>query len=146
MATQQTQRTTNGGFLGHVQRMIETHPEAPAVEIEALRNCIEACFDCAQACIACADACLGETDPKALLACIRINQDCADVCDATGKILSRQTIVDRAFVDSVLRACMDVCQACAEECTRHARRHEHCRVCAEACRRCERSCAGLRPG
>jgi hypothetical protein len=77
--------------MTHARRMIETNPSDPAVEAEALVECIEACFDCAQACTACADACLGEQDIQMLIRCIRLDLDCADMCDATGKILSRQT-------------------------------------------------------
>jgi hypothetical protein len=65
-------------------------------------ECIEACYDCAQSCTACADACLGEEDPKLLARCIRLNLDCANICDATGKILSRQT----AFKPQMARAAL----------------------------------------
>ena|SRR5215207_7631714 len=77
--------------MTHARRMIETNPSDPAVDAEALVECIDACFDCAQACTACADACLGEEDVQMLTRCIRLDLDCANVCAATGKILSRQT-------------------------------------------------------
>ena len=35
------------------------------------------------------------------------------------------------------------CKSCGDECERHARMHEHCRVCAEACRHCEQACREL---
>jgi hypothetical protein len=38
----------------------------------------------------CADACLGEEKVEMLRRCIRLNLDCADVCNATGRMLSRQ--------------------------------------------------------
>jgi hypothetical protein len=103
-------------------------------------ECVEACFDCAQSCTACADACLGEDDSKSLTRCIRLNLDCADVCDATGRILSRQTAFEPEMARAALRACAEACRLCGDECERHASHHEHCRVCAEACRRCERAC------
>jgi hypothetical protein len=77
--------------MTHARRMIETNSSGPAVDTEALVECIEACFDCAQSCTACADACLGEGDIQMLARCIRLCLDCAEVCEATGKILSCQT-------------------------------------------------------
>jgi hypothetical protein len=133
--------TGNGGFLGHARQMIDTHPGKAVYDRALLLDCIGACFDCAQACVACADACLGEADPKPMTACIRLNQDCADVCETTGKILSRQTALDRNVVRSIIQACQTICASCAVECERHGSAMEHCRVCADACRACERACA-----
>jgi hypothetical protein len=39
-----------------------------------------------------------------------------------------------------VRACAQACEASGAECDRHARHHEHCRICAEACRRCRSAC------
>jgi hypothetical protein len=41
------------------------------------------------------------------------------------------------------KACMTACRSCGDECERHARMHEHCRVCAQACRRCGQACQEL---
>ena len=91
--------------------MIETNPSDPAVEADALVECIEACFDC------------------------------ADLCDATGKILSRQTAFEPQMALATLEACVRACRLCGEECEQHAQHGmEHCRICAEACRRCESAC------
>jgi hypothetical protein len=107
-------------------------------------ECIEACFDCAQACTACADACLGEEDMQMLARCIRLDLDCTYVCDATGKILSRQTAFEVQMAQAALEACARVCRLCGEECEQHAEHGmEHCRICAEACRRCESACNNL---
>jgi hypothetical protein len=97
-----------------------------------------------QACTACADACLAEQSVTDLRRCIRLNLDCADVCEATGRTLSRLTALDRADSRKLVDACADVCRRCAEECDRHAAMGmEHCWVCAEACRRCEEACRAL---
>jgi uncharacterized membrane protein len=130
-------------FLGHASRMLATHPSGSKRNQSALVECIQACFDCAQACIACADACLGESDPANLVRCIRLNQDCADICTSTGRVLSRQTAPDAAVLRAMLHACAIACRTCAEECGQHAARMEHCRVCEEACRQCERACQAL---
>ena len=75
-----------------------------------------------------------------LTRCIRLNRDCAEVWEATGKTLSRQTAFDAEMARAALEACARACGICGDECERHADHHEHCRVCAEACRRCESTC------
>jgi Domain of Unknown Function (DUF326) len=128
--------------MHHVAQMLEAHPQATANE--ALARCIEECFACALTCTSCADACLAEEDVQELVRCIRLNLDCADVCDATGRVLTRQTTAEPRLARSMIEACAQACRVCAEECERHAQHHDHCRVCAEACRRCEQACEELR--
>jgi hypothetical protein len=129
--------------MAYAQQMLETHPWEGNVDLGPLASCVEACFDCAQACTACADACLSEDQVADLRKCIRLDQDCADICEVTGRVLTRQTEYDAPTSKSQLEACRGVCRTCAEECERHADHHEHCRVCAEACRRCEQACEEL---
>src|SRR5919112_5996820 len=107
-------------FMTHAQQMLQTNPSSAAVEAGALVECIEACFDCAQSCTACADACLGEDDPKSLARCIRLNLDCADVCDATGRTVSRQTAFEPQMALAALQACAEACRLCGEECRSHS--------------------------
>ncbi len=123
--------------------MISTHPNPSTPDGRALSDCIDACFECAQVCTTCADACLGEETVQNLVRCIRLNQDCADICEATGRILSRQTETPLPLVRSQVEAMAEAVSACAEECGQHADKHEHCRVCMEVCRRCEESCQTL---
>jgi hypothetical protein len=98
--------------------------------------------ECAQACTACADACVAEHD-RALGGCIRISLDCADLCQAASRVLSRQLAPDLGVVSMTLQLCATVCDACAYECRRHAAVHAHCDVCAAACRRCTDACRNL---
>jgi hypothetical protein len=129
--------------MNYVQQMIDTHPRASSA-VRELAASIEACVDCSQACTACADACLAEPSVADLTRCIRLNLDCADVCDTTARTLSRLTELDPTGSRSLLEACAQACGSCAEECERHAAMGmEHCRVCAEACRRCEEACRTL---
>jgi hypothetical protein len=124
----------------HVQEMLRTHPHVRGSINDALLHCIEQCFDCAQACIVCADACLGENKIELLKQCIRLNQDCADLCDAAGKLASRRTGSNEAVLRRTLELCAEVCGICGDECARHADKHEHCRVCADVCRSCQTAC------
>jgi hypothetical protein len=77
--------------------------------------------------------------------CIRLNLDCADVCETTGRLLLRQTESDWSLIRRQLEACAAACRACGDECQRHAEgmNMEHCRVCAESCRRCAEACERL---
>jgi hypothetical protein len=124
--------------------MLDTYPaDLGGVDRRALIECIDACFECAQACTACADACLAEEMLGELRRCVRIDLDCADVCVATGNVLSRRTDYDAELTRAVLSVCSTACRVCADECERHADMHAHCRICAEVCRRCQRACDAL---
>jgi hypothetical protein len=124
--------------MSYARQMLDTYPRDFNVDAGVLAAAIEALSDCAQACTACADDCLSE-----LTKCIRLNLDCADVCTATLRVVSRQTEYDANVTRPLLQACVAVCKSCGDECERHAEMHEHCRVCAEACRRCEQACNDL---
>jgi hypothetical protein len=90
-----------------------------------------------------ADACLAEDMVADLRQCIRTDLDCADVCAATGAVLTRLTEPNTQIQRAVLEACATVCGECAQECEQHKDMHEHCKVCAEACHRCEQACREL---
>ena len=119
--------------------MLRTHPQATSADLSRV---IEALTACAQTCTSCADACLGEEGHLSeLVRCIRLNLDCADICEATARVLTRQTAFEPATARAMLEACAEACRLCAEECERHAEMGmEHCRICAESCRRCETAC------
>ena len=123
--------------------MIDTYPAEINLDRQLLADCIAACVECAQACTACADACLSEEMINDLRTCIRANLDCADICEATGRVLSRHTGYDANITRTALQACAQACKSCGDECASHADMHEHCRICADCCRRCEKACNGL---
>jgi len=124
--------------MTHAREMLASSPATiPGVDVGLLADAALAAFDCAQTCTACANACLGEPHVQDLVRCIRLNLHCADLCDTTGRLISRQE--NPQLARAVLEACALVCRLCAEECDGHASM-EHCRICAEACRRCEQAC------
>lgn len=124
--------------------MLDTYPRELSADRGLLVACIDACSDCAGSCTLCADACLAEESVQELTTCVRLNLDCADVCAATGRVVSRQTGYDAEVTSAVLRACIEACGKCAAECEMHAAHGmEHCRVCAAECRRCEQACQEL---
>src|SRR5688500_6881460 len=124
--------------------MLDAHPmDVPHLDPSRVRVCIDACAECAQVCTACADACLSEQFLAGFRTYIRAGLDCADVCQATGRVLSRHTGHGARLTRAVLEACAVACEMCGDECASHADMHAHCRVCAEACRRCETACRDL---
>jgi hypothetical protein len=78
-----------------------------------------------------------------MVRCIRDDLDCADVCLATSRILSRQTAGDRQLMRAVLEACIQACSACAASCGEHREHHEHCRICADVCEACGQACRAV---
>jgi hypothetical protein len=130
----------------HAREMIGTHPAVQGQVNDALIRCIEECYSCAQTCTACADACLSERMVQQLTQCIRLDQDCADICAITGRIMTRRTGSDDEVIRRMLSVCAAACRLCAEECQQHAAMHEHCRICAESCRRCMEACQEVARG
>lgn len=92
--------------------------------------------ECAEKCNNCASACLEERDMKLLKDCIKLDIDCADICQLTAKLIAR----DSQHAEHLLKECVEVCIACATECEKHAHM-EHCKVCAETCRTCAELCS-----
>jgi hypothetical protein len=127
--------------MSYVRQIIDAYPR-DALDSAALAAAVDALDDCAQACTSDADADLGEQHLAEMVTCIRLCLDCADVCTATARVISRRLPYDEAF-SLLLGACAAVCKSCGDECQRHAQMHEHCRVCAEACRQGEEACRGL---
>ena len=119
--------------------MLETYPAEINLDRAELAATIDALIACSQACTACADACLSEGMVAELTKCIRTNMDCADICAATARVVSRHTGYDA----NISRTLLEACTSCGNECAGHAEMHEHCRICAEACRACEQACRDL---
>lgn len=130
--------------MTNAHAMLETYPRSFNVDQELLAKAIDAIVDCGNTCTQCADACLSEAALSPELAkCVRLNLDCADVCEATSRVISRQTEYDAEVSRLLLQACAATCRSCGDECEGHAEHMEHCRICAESCRRCEDACREL---
>ena len=99
---------------------------------------ITALNNCADACNRCTTACLEEDDVKMMVNCIKIDIDCAAICTITASLLSRNSPHGK----HVLRECIEVCTACANECLKHAHM-QHCKDCADACNTCINACKTL---
>jgi hypothetical protein len=129
--------------MSYARQLLDTYPRTVNVDASVLAATIDALSDCAQACIADADDNLSEQNLTEMVKCIRLCLNCADVCTAAVGVASRRTAYDASVTRPLLEACAAACKSCGDECERHARMHEHCRICAEACRRCEKACREL---
>jgi uncharacterized membrane protein len=126
--------------MDRLRRMFQTHP-APASDAgDEAFALVQAAAECTFTCTTCADACLEEDDPAALRRCIRLNQDCAEICAVTARLIARPGAQDQSVLRAQLEACATACRACADECRDHAAEMEHCRICAEACGACADAC------
>ncbi|PAZ09490.1 ferredoxin [Streptomyces sp. SA15] len=99
-------------------------------------------FACAQACTECARACAlraslvdpDGTEEQELVR--RKGIMCAEVCDATCRVLSEQNHLDEAAIRVQLEWCRSVCLECAHVFDRQPDAEESakaCRACAQAC-------------
>ncbi len=104
---------------------------------DPLTLAIDAALACAQAATACADACVAQAD-SALIQCIRLNLDCADVCQTAAMVASRRAGANAPVVIGLLMLAEALCRDCAAEAERHAlpacrRSADLARACADAC-------------
>ena len=107
---------------------------------EKNQGLIDALNNCAAACNHCATACLDEQDVKMLARCIKLDRDCADLCQLVASFVARGS----EHAEHLMAECAELCEACAEECEKHtAHGMQHCRECAEACRRCAEHCRDM---
>ena len=128
--------------MSYAEQILDVY-RTSTVDASVLAATIEAMNDCAQACTADADADLGDSELANMIACVRLCLDCADVCTATARVVSRQTAHEPAVLRPLLQACAAICARCGDECEMHAHTHAHCRICQDACRRCEQACRDL---
>jgi hypothetical protein len=129
--------------VSYAKELLDSAPERPRLDSEALAAAIDACSNAGQASVACANACLGEDHLDELRTAIALDESCADVCAATASVLSRPVRADWLLVQRLLQACVRACASSGEECGRHADHHRHCAICAEASRACVDACNDL---
>lgn len=102
--------------------------------ITALGNCQEAVTACAGAMVMLGDGMSG--------AVLR-DLDCADVVQATTRVLTRATDQDHSLLSAQLEACVMACERSHESCSAHAEHHSHCRICSEHTKQCADACREL---
>lgn len=93
-------------------------------------------FACAQACDDCVRACAVRQGPAECGDGPRLNTACADVCDATSRILAEQPDQDEQRMRMQVEWCREICLQCASLCDLDSTSAR----CADACRRCAKAC------
>jgi hypothetical protein len=125
-----------------IEAMIAEHPDVGADYNETLGMAVRRAMLCSAICNSCADACLAE--PMDMSQCVRLCLDCSDVCMATSRVAMRRTGHDRQLIRTMLAACIEACERCFAECSRHD--NPHCRRCARMCRECADDCRAALDG
>ncbi|HSH66161.1 MAG TPA: four-helix bundle copper-binding protein [Bacteroidia bacterium] len=92
--------------------------------------------ECADACYKCSTACLDEKDVQKMTQCIRLDMDCAQICQTTAAFISRGS----DHTKHLMKECAEICSRCAQECAKHSNM-EHCKICAETCKKCAEMCS-----
>ena len=129
-----------GSMQSSALEMLQAHPAQSRMDLNVLAECIQSAMDCHQSCVTCADACLAGPKVEQMRHCIRLNQDCADICVASTNVMSRMTEPDWSVMRAQVEALLNACRSNGAECEKHASEQKHCAVCAESCRRCEQAC------
>lgn len=93
---------------------------------------------CSAFCKFCANQCLNEHNIEMLKDCIRLDNDCSDVCETTANYLIRES----GFCNDLVKICEQICRQCSDECLKHE--HEHCKECAKICKECEEMCEAFK--
>ncbi|MEU2266169.1 hypothetical protein ABZ568_06970 [Streptomyces olindensis] len=69
-------------------------------------------YECAGVCLTCADAAAAEQDPEKIvmsIKCVRLDNDCADLCTVAARILARQTGYDAPTTMAIIEATAPSC-------------------------------------
>jgi ferredoxin len=80
--------------VSYARELLGTYPGAINVDAGVLAAAIDAVSDCAQACVADTDADLSEHNLAEMVTCIRLCLNCAEVCTATARGISRPAAYD----------------------------------------------------
>jgi hypothetical protein len=91
--------------------------------------------ECASTCHHCSIACLEETQVHMLVNCIRLDMDCAQICEVAAAFISRSS----KHAKHILKECLEICIQCENECRKHEHM-EHCKRCADSCHKCADAC------
>jgi hypothetical protein len=104
------------------------------------KRCARACTDCLRECESCAHHCadLVASGKKDHLRTLGTCADCAEVCTASARVVSRHG----PLAGTICAACSKACDQCAAECEKHSQ-DEHMTRCAKVCRECANACRDM---
>ena len=113
-----------------VGEMVASTGGTPSGELVAA---ISALRDCEQVSNACA---MAMVEAGGMVLEVRRALDCADVCEAAERVLSRNQSPDPVVIAAVVDAAAVACEASSAACGAHADHHPHCRLHSASAARC----------
>lgn len=69
--------------------------------------------------------------------------NCADTVNemiVMCRALAKMATYESEDLKAVAKICIDVCQRCVDECSKHEAKHPKCKACADSCRECIKEC------
>lgn len=108
-----------------------------------LDACADACGKCLRECEACSTHCAGllAAGRKEHAGVQRLCQDCADLCTAAVRLVSRRG----PLMEAACETCARACDLCAAECEKFSG-DRSLEACASACRTCAAACREMLRG
>lgn len=128
-------------MMNSTMQMMQMHAKDPSLsdaDMAMMQECIEACSACEQACTMCASCMMGSEAEGAMH--MEMCMNTADMCNTTMRMMLRPAGMNMPAMMAMFEATIMQCNACADECMKHADMHEDCKMCAEVCRQCAMAC------
>ncbi|WP_406725064.1 Rho termination factor N-terminal domain-containing protein [Streptomyces sp. GD-15H] len=100
-----------------VEKLLDAYPAETGTPPRLLGEVVDKLYECAGVCLTCADAAAAEQDPEKIvmsIKCVRLDNDCADLCTVAARILARQTGYDAPTTMAVIEATRIVLRASAD--------------------------------
>lgn len=123
-----------------VEKLLDAYPAETGMPPRLLGEAVDKLYECAGVCLTCADAAAAEQDPEKIvmsIKCVRLDNDCADLCTVAARILARQTGYDAPTTMAIIEATRTVLRASADA-AEEFKDTTYFELSARACRETER--------
>jgi Cys-rich four helix bundle protein (predicted Tat secretion target) len=114
------------------------HHHHPSARNQALLDAATDCIQRGEICMAHCLRLMATGDTETAECAISVNQMLA-VCEALQKLSAAES----KYLASQAKVALELCEACAKECKKHADKHEECKACGESCEACAKECKKL---
>ncbi len=122
-----------------VEKLLDAYPAQTGMPPRLLGEAVDKLYECAGVCLTCADAAAAEQDPEKIvmsIKCVRLDNDCADLCTVAARILARQTGYDAPTTMAIIEATRTVLRASADA-AEEFKETTYFQLSAKACRETE---------
>ena len=107
-------------------------------DMSANAGLIASVSDCIQKGQVCINHCLyllGQGD-KDMATCAKSVSQMLAICGSLQALANQES----SYLPKLAAIARDVCEACEDECKKHADKHEACKACGESCAACAKEC------